>query len=153
MAHYNRSRGFTLIELLVVIAIIGVLSAVVLTSLGAARSKGNDASIAANLATVRTQAEIYYGNTLDTYASGAGIAALCAANVLNMTSETTITRALQAAEVANGTATLVCDFKAASYGISSPLTASGAGHWCVDSIGFGGKRATPGLSSGLCPAT
>src|SRR5579864_1092748 len=38
----TRSRGFTLIELLVVIAIIGVLAALVITSLSAAQLKAAD---------------------------------------------------------------------------------------------------------------
>ena len=59
--YINRSRGFTLIELLVVIAIIGVLSAVVLASLNTAPQWGNDAAIQSDMATIQTQAEIYYG--------------------------------------------------------------------------------------------
>src|SRR3989344_5729854 len=62
-------RGFTLIELLVVIAIIGILSSIVLVSLGNARSKGIDAGVQGNLNTIRTQAEIYASDHQNSYGS------------------------------------------------------------------------------------
>lgn len=55
-----KNKGFTLIELLIVIAIIGVLSAVVMTSLNNARNKGNDAKTKAQLSGMRAAMELYY---------------------------------------------------------------------------------------------
>lgn len=51
--------GFTLVELLVVVAIIGVLSSIVLASLGAARGKGNDARRVSDLTSIQVALEMY----------------------------------------------------------------------------------------------
>lgn len=56
-------RGFTLIELLVVIAIIGILSAVVLASLGVARERAQAAAIKATLRNMIPAVELAYEST------------------------------------------------------------------------------------------
>lgn len=56
----TNKKGFTLIELLVVIAIIGMLSTIVLVSLGSVRKKGRDTKRVADLRELQLAMEMYY---------------------------------------------------------------------------------------------
>jgi prepilin-type N-terminal cleavage/methylation domain-containing protein len=63
MKHHTHNRGFTLIELLVVIAIIGILSGVVLLSLGTARNKSKNVKIQAEVNQIRDSFELEFAST------------------------------------------------------------------------------------------
>lgn len=56
----RKNRGFTLLELLVVVAIIGLLSAIVISSLEGFRMKARDAKRIADLQSIRKALELYY---------------------------------------------------------------------------------------------
>jgi prepilin-type N-terminal cleavage/methylation domain-containing protein len=56
----EKRKSFTLIELLVVIAVIGMLSSIVLVSLGGARKKARDAKRMSELRNLQTAILIYY---------------------------------------------------------------------------------------------
>jgi prepilin-type N-terminal cleavage/methylation domain-containing protein len=55
-------KGFTIIELLVVVAIIGLLSSMVLTSVGQARKKARDSERRQTLRNVQKAFELYYND-------------------------------------------------------------------------------------------
>jgi prepilin-type N-terminal cleavage/methylation domain-containing protein len=151
-SYANKQAGFTLIELLVVIAIIGVLASVVLASLSSARNKGADAAIKAQLASARTQAELFYsiGNTYDsvcsTVGSSGGIQTLVQAAMKNYNN--TITVGGDAA--ASTTTTSVCHDSAGAWAAIVPLKSPNLANasFCVDSTGFA-KETTTQLAASI----
>lgn len=150
------SQGFTLVELLVVVAILGILSSIVLVSLGTANTRGKDGAVQANLDSLRTQAQLYYNDN-----SGYGSNPL----VVNSTGDCTtgtagtvfaeprVAKQVAATNLANGggaTVDVYCNVAAggSAYAIyarlpsiSSPIT-----YFCVDSngVGMNSTTATPG---------
>ncbi len=121
----NLQKGFTLIELLVVIAIIGILSGIVLTSLGSARDKAKQASATASMSSMRSQAELastngVYPSALCTTAGAAGVSDLKVA-----------------AQTQSG-ATMTCLVKGdgTAWGASMDVDpGTGTSYFCVDSTG------------------
>jgi len=66
---YLKNKGFTLIELLVVIAVIGLLSSIVLVSLGPARKKARDARRKSDFRQLVTAQAMYMGDNEKYYTS------------------------------------------------------------------------------------
>jgi prepilin-type N-terminal cleavage/methylation domain-containing protein len=145
----NFKKGFTLIELLVVVAIIGILASVVLASLNSARAKGADASIKANLANIRAQAELVYDTAVPNSYS-----AVC----LNTNVIAAVAAAASAGGATVGTVDAAPDATHAvcqdgtAWAVQAPLKTGGT--WCVDSTGTSASRTNfMAASAMVCPAS
>ena len=143
---YNLKTAFTLIELLVVIAIIGLLSSIVLASLGTARDKAKDAAIMEAMTGIRTSAELYFGENGNSYDDATEYSKTrCLIGSRNgVTMSTTIISAIQYALNLGGFSTAagsLCASNTQSYAVGIRLktpVSSGTGCakiYCVDSRG------------------
>lgn len=145
----NLKKGFTLIELLVVIAIIGILSGIVLTSLGTARNKAKDASVQGSMSSLRAQAEIYYST------NGNYTALFTGGNTWASSADTAVQALLTAVNSQNGTGAETAGSSAGAWAAQAqlPSTVGGtASYFCVDSTGTAKTGATA-LAAGatVCP--
>jgi len=142
------TKGFTLIELLVVIAIIGILSSVVLASLTTARTRGQSAAVQSQLASMRSQAELYYSSTgTNTYGT-AGTTCTTAGSLFvgNNSLAALLTGQVTGADCGNTDQT---------WSVAAPLPSGGA--YCVDSTGVSrsttaGGTAYTSATGGVTPA-
>ncbi len=145
------NRGFTLIELLVVISIIGLLSSIVLASVGAARDKGKNTAIKLNADTVKTQTFIYF----DTYHNYGSVPLqntpcdqLAGYQVSeNMFADPVIQAAIRVAEKITGVYNARCstedagsspDGSANAWVLSVPIAGDPDHYWCIDGLGDSG---------------
>ena len=156
-----KNRAFTLIELLVVIAIIGILSAIVLSSLDTARNKAADAAIKSNLDNARAQAANYYDS------SGTGYGNVCVTN--SGATVPGIYGMLQAAQQASGATTIIVSSIVAgsagnvtchdnsgvvnAWAAEAPLKTNPSLFWCVDSTGTSAPHTNhiAGFGGVTCP--
>ena len=150
----KNSKGFTLIELLVVIAIIGILAALVLVSLGNARSKAQDARIKSDLAQLHILAEIAFDSDNSSYAGVEGCMDAPGPLTCDGGIEGSAAALIADLEIANGAAGFETESVAAAWCASSALASDAAETICVDSSGVTatGAVCTAVLSgaTGLC---
>lgn len=146
--YIKQTKGFTLIELLIVVAIIGMLSSIVLSSLGNARNKAKDAKTRTELSQLRNQAEMY-ADTYGNYGTGSGLADSCdmTGNIFADPSIIKLLTSINEAALSTTTSVSpVCGVTAGQWVVWAPLRSGSATNpygWCVDSTGMSKALDTP----------
>ena len=146
----SRSRGFTLIELLVVIAIIGILAAIVLVSLGAARGGAADAKVKEQLSGMRSAMEMYYNTTSGGNYGPSSVSDGCTATPSVAPWNSSYVINLADEDNYPGGTTLLCyasggSTSADTWAASASLNTTGQ-YWCGDSSGVS-KQTTAAVTA------
>lgn len=135
----QKNNGFTIIELLTVIAIIGVLAAIVLSSLNDARHSGITAKIQTEMDAISKRATID-NNASFTYDT------VCGSN--GFATSSTIVGLIASIE-SLASSTVMCNSSPSAYAASVAID---TGYWCVDSTGVRKEiGAQLGTGDVVCP--
>jgi prepilin-type N-terminal cleavage/methylation domain-containing protein len=145
-------KGFTLIELLVVIAIIGILSGLIIVSMGGAQNSAKDARIKTSMDQMRTVAELYKMTTGAGTSYGTAVAAGTCASAGFATSTDGAMLCTDINAQGGAAAALNIGPGGTTYCFSKALN-SGSLYQCIDSTGAVKTSATAICASGVyaCP--
>ena len=133
-------KGFTIIELLVVIAIIAVLAGIVLVNVTSYINKGKDAAIKGNLATLMTNAAVFFDTNSTYVAFDTNTSTGCGTGSPVRTA------------ITGAGSTLFCGTcTSAACAACAQLKTTAADYYCVDSTGA--KKQITGTCAALtvCP--
>lgn len=138
-----------MIELLVVIAIIGILTSIVLVSMGGARDKAKDAAIQTGMSEIRAAAEMLYADQLDY--NGICLEACGIAGTTTATTTGDIGRIRTSVMANNGNVDITCNMAANCTAYAVWTVLNNGSYWCVDSTGVSALKSVDIGDVTVCP--